>query len=379
MKARLDSTDVVSLEGSSDIGVNAGPRVLIAGSFGYPGALEGSYERAFKSVGCTVARFDFRSAIARHAQGGAIGRRLSSLLTVEHWIRQANRELIILARAVKPQLVVVCGDYPARAGSLAQLLTQTGAKSALIWPDALVNLSSDAITTLPLFDLVASYSRAVIGAFTALGARRVEWVPLAGDPDLHPAGDCDPPICDVAFVGNWRPEREIAITSLGTIPGIDIKIWGNREWRKHAGKNETIRRAWQGEELLGERYAWAVRHARVALNIIDDTNYPAANMRFFEIPMAGGVQVSSPCPEMERVFVDGRDIFYSPHAGALPALVRGLLSDADLRRLVAVSGHALVRGGHTYRDRALQILRACDVPTARLTQGQGGTTGVAAH
>ena len=57
-----------------------------------------------------------------------------------------------------------------------------------------------------------------------------------------------------------------------------------------------IRRAWQGRALRGADFAKAVSCSKLSLNIIDPTNYPAANMRFFEITTAGGLQVTYRLP-----------------------------------------------------------------------------------
>ena len=46
----------------------------------------------------------------------------------------------------------------------------------------LVNLSATLIAALPLYDLVATYSRGTVSHFQRLGARQVAFVPLAADP-----------------------------------------------------------------------------------------------------------------------------------------------------------------------------------------------------
>ena len=104
-------------------------------------------------------------------------------------------------------------------------------------------------------------------------------------------------------------------------------------------------------------FAKAVSSSAINLNIIDPLNFPAANMRFFEVPVAGGLQVSSACPELEREFVDGEHLFYYRDAKELPELINRLLDDPSLRVRVAKSGQAKVLGAHTYTDRVRAILQ----------------------
>ncbi|MBA7587016.1 hypothetical protein ES708_29026 [subsurface metagenome] len=95
------------------------------------------------------------------------------------------------------------------------------------------------IQCLPLYDLVATYSKSSVKLFVQLNAPKVKWIPLAGDPSLH-----SPYIkisdfqrqsfdCDVGFIGNYRPERENVIRKLLSA-GIDVKVWGHDTWRRDA-------------------------------------------------------------------------------------------------------------------------------------------------
>jgi spore maturation protein CgeB len=79
-------------------------------------------------------------------------------------------------------------------------------------------------------------------------------------------------------------------------------------------------------------------------------------MRFFEIPAAGGLQVSSRCPEMEGEFRQHEQIVYYDDAKELPTLIDRLKSNEEFRARVAAAGHAHVMEKHTYRHRAETLL-----------------------
>jgi len=92
------------------------------------------------------------------------------------------------------------------------------------------------------------------------------------------------------------------------------------------------------------------------LNVIDDTNFPAANMRFFEIPCAGGLQVCSECPEMESEFKNGESVFYYKDHNELASIVRSLLINDSQSSRVSQYAHDLICESHTYKHRATRIL-----------------------
>lgn len=341
------------------------PRVMLAGRFG-PGALELSYESAFRALGYEVARFDLMEAVDRYCRVGWFGRSFNRFVPVEPWVKKANRELVLAAREFEPDLVVAFGPNPIRAGALAQIRASTCASLALVWPDPMQNLPEPQLACLPLYDTIATYSAATVREFEYLGGRNVRWVPFGADPAMYPAGAGIEPsngtyAADVSFIGSWRPEREEALKALLAESGsIDVKIWGP-EWGRRCRGEPAILRAWQGRSLYEAEFARAVSASKINLNIIDRTNYPAANMRFFEIPCAGGLQVSSPAPEMEAELEHGKALFYYADPRDLPEMVRDLLADDEMRRAVAGAGHRRVVESHTYADRAARILEALDL------------------
>ncbi len=327
------------------------PRLLLVGHF-VPGALERSYWTAFESLGCEVFSFDIVQAINRHCRLGRLGQIFNAFVSVEPWIRKANRDLVICAVESQPDYVLTFGQYLIQAGALAQIRSAGNSRLIHVWPDTLLNVSHNLISCLPLFDLVASYSQASLEQLRRLGAKRVAWIPLAGDPSMHSAAPCSESEkqrygADVTFIGGWRPERE---TILSTLESFDLKIWGP-DWGRRASGNKPVVKNWKGRPLYEKEFSKAVGCSKINLNIIDPSNYPAANMRFFEILVAGGLQVSSPCPEMELELVHGEHLFYYRDANELPQLFATLLADTPLRTRVAQAGQQRVLAKQTYTDR----------------------------
>jgi hypothetical protein len=330
-------------------------RVLMVGQTA-PGALERSYRTALELLGYEVRCFDIVSAVHAHCRFGPLGRLFNNFVSVEPWIRKANRDLVMQALDYKPAYVLTFGYFPIQAGALAQIRASIGAALVHIWPDTLANVNSNLIACLPLFDLVASYSEASLGELQRLGAKQVVWIPLAGDPLMHAPTECKEAEqtlygADVTFIGGWRPEREAILTELTS---FDLKIWGP-DWGRRCRGNRALLKKWQGRALYENEFARAVASSKINLNIIDPLNFPAANMRFFEVPVAGGFQVSSSCPELEHEFVDGEHLYYYRDTTDLTALITMLLGNSELRERVAKAGQDRVLSRHTYTHRVSEI------------------------
>lgn len=330
-------------------------KIMLVGSF-LPGALEHSYYKAFEDLGCDVCSFDILASEQRNCRLGKAGKLFNKFIPVEPWIRKSNREMVLLAQKFSPHVLVVFGQNRVLAGALAQIHAMLSLSIVYIWPDPLINLNISCISTLPLFDLICTYSLSTIPYFEQLGGKQVVWLPFGADSHMHPIVSPNSDFqCDISFIGQWRPEREQALAILfSKLHGVSVKIWGP-DWGRRTHSRD-IRKAWQKRPLFGNEFAQAVASSKINLNIIDDTNYPAVNMRFFEIPCAAGMQICSYSPEMESVFRNGETVFYFSNLEMLPELVQSLLNNKALRNLVAQKAHSLVMDEHTYIHRVKQIL-----------------------
>lgn len=331
------------------------PKVMLVGSFG-PGALENSYASAFRNIECDVLTFDISEAERRNCRMRKAGRLFNKFVPVEQWIRKANREMILKIRSFTPEILIVFGENRVLSSALAQVKAIFNVQTVYIWQNTLLNLDNSLINSLRLYDLICTYSKSNIKPLEQLGGQRVVWLPLGADPYMHSQVSPNEKFkSDVAFIGQWRPEREAAISALiNQVPGISIKLWGP-DWKRRS-KDQKIIKAWQGRSLYGKEFAQAIVSAKININIIDDTNYPAANMRFFEIPCAGGLQICSVCPEMESEFMNRDTIFYFKNYSELVDIVKSLLNDESLIDLVRQKANNKILEGHTYEHRAQKIL-----------------------
>jgi spore maturation protein CgeB len=330
-------------------------KVMLVGSFG-PGALENSYASAFRDNNCEIITFDITDAIKKNCRLGRAGQLFNKFVPVEPWIRKANREMILKIKHLNPDILIVFGQNRVLTSALAQVKAMFQIKTVYIWQDTLLDMGNSYINSLRLYDLICTYSKSSIKPLEELGGRKVLWLPLAADPSIHSNVKVREEFkCDISFIGQWRPEREAAVSALiNQIPGISVKLWGP-DWKRRS-KDQRIVKAWQGRSLYGKEFAQAIVSSTFNLNIIDDTNYPAANMRFFEIPCAGGLQICSVCPEMEPEFKNGETTFYFKNHSELAEIVKSLLNDKSTIDQVRHTANIKIMEGHTYIHRAQKIL-----------------------
>jgi glycosyl transferase family 1/uncharacterized protein DUF3880 len=331
--------------------------VVIVGSTD-PSRLESSYARAFQKLGHRIEFWDPDKALARVARGYRVGRLFSTFVSVEPWLRKANLAFLQFAQKVKPALVLVIGTEGLRAGTLGQLRAQMPLTSIYcLFPDTPHNLVPDRIQALPMFHRVIAISPAWVDTFRRLGAEQVVHLPLAADTDLHrPVENTDTSNSrhDLAFIGNWRPEREALLEQLAE---FDLRIWGSDYWKRNTRRTSKLPGRWQGRQLVGSEFARACAENRILLNIIDGVGWPGPNMRAFEQPACRGFSLSTRTPAVSEIFTEGDDIECFDSVDEARDKIRFYLKNDSARIRIADKSYQLVvHGGHTYVDRARQIL-----------------------
>ncbi len=326
-------------------------KICLIGS-GRADALEGSYQRAFERLGAEVSVFDMDAHQQPYVRLGKLGRAFHRFVPIDAWQRKLNRDLALALRAAKPDLALVFCNAPVLFGTLAFIKSLSTTRFVLVWPDPLTNLQPHVAQAAPLYDGVATYCRASVPVFSRLGFQNVQWVPLAADPDLHRIDTVPARFThDLIFIGARRPEREQTLTAIARhFPGLNLRIWGT-DWQR--SRSRVLRPFVGAEPLRGRAYAEAMNRSRINLNGIDATGFPAANMRFFEVPIAHGLQLSSACPEFAEEYRDGQHgLTYADTDALMSQTEWAMQHDANpIRR----EGFQYTLAYHTYDHRVSQI------------------------
>ena len=107
-----------------------------------------------------------------------------------------------------------------------------------------------------------------------------------------------------------------------------------------------------------------VAKSAINLNLTDYGNYPAANMRFFELPIMRGFQLVARSPEMASGIQgpdvdglrEGTHMAVYDDIGDIPGLIEKHLNDPEGRQKMIEAAHDTVKSHHTYAHRAQTIL-----------------------
>lgn len=319
-------------------------------------SLTSSYVRALKQLGYDVTHLTLSHYLSKRIKLGWIGKKIYQFIKVRTWERQANRDLAVKLKELSPDILIITGKSQVLPGTIAFLKSFLPVRVICIWMDTLCNLDNETVSLAPLTDLLATYSSSSISVFEKLGFTNTKWIALGGDHEIHLIEDTPQKHkYDVSFIGGWRPEREkVILTIIRNFPELNIRIFGYY-WDR-AKEAQILKPYIENKTVTGEEYAALINGSRINLNVIDDTNYPSANMRFFEIPMANGLQLCSACPEQEEIFKDGRDIFYFKNEEQLIAKIRTILDSPRLASEVRKNGNSKVLGGETYIHRSQKLL-----------------------
>lgn len=332
--------------------------LLIVGSTAI-GSLASSYHRAFRRLGWNVYIWNPTEALRQVVRGGRIGHLAMTFLGVEPWIIKANLPLLQQANNVRPTLILVIDMAHIRFGTLVQIRACVpGILIYGLFPDAPYKMTTTGMQCVPGFDRMATSSPAWIEAFERLGARQVHYLPFAADIEFHyPVSASRQPSSftrDVLFVGNWRDERE---TMLEQLTDLDLGIWGAKDWQRKPRRGSPLRARWGGRELIGVELAQACADAKIMLNIHDVATLPGPNMRTFEQPACRAFSLVTRTSPILDLFTEGENIECFESVVELREKIHYYLdAEEERQRIAQASYEFVIHEGHTYVDRAQQII-----------------------
>jgi len=334
-------------------------RILIIGETDSH-CLERSYYDAFRSLGHDVTLFDTRKAIQQYARPGKWAYKLHLFFPVESWLRKASKQLAETAMAARPDLIVAFTGAQVLPGTFAFIKTMLPAPIVWYWADPLPSLHRYILSSLSVTDMVASYSNSSLEIFRTMGAKQTCWIPFAGDSKAHfePAQARGSYAYDISFIGAWRPEREEALKVIvESFPDLKLKVSGPY-WNRCSFK--PLLKIINTKPLYGKAFTDVVQQSFLCLNVTDTTNYPAVNMRFFEIFSSGGAQLCSAGDEMRDIFRNREHLLYFSNKEELIDQVRYALSHKYEVEEMKKSAQSILLKEHMYKQRASALLAAIE-------------------
>ncbi len=213
---------------------------------------------------------------------------------------------------------------------------------------------------IPHYDLICTYGggEPVIKAYTALGARHVEPVYNALDPDIHhPVGPDERFSATLGFLGNRLPDREARVhefffKAVRTLPEHSF-ILGGSGWENHAPQFPNLR--YLGHVYTRDHNAFNCSPLAV-LNINRDsmarTGFSPPT-RVFEAAGAGACLIMDRWEGAEQFLEPEREVLLVGSGEELIEELRALTPEKAAR--IGKAGRQRILGQHTYGHRALQF------------------------
>lgn len=153
---------------------------------------------------------------------------------------------------------------------------------------------------------------------------------------------------DVAFVGTCYPERCDLIRALNRALDRPVSVWG-RGWRHCRGV--------RGRAALTLQDSLKVHAcAKISLNLHHRDTDNGCNMKFFEIPAAGGFQICDRQPVMNTTEL-GRRTVTCDSVADFARHIRYYLAHATERERIAMATREAVFATAGYRERLGELLQ----------------------
>jgi spore maturation protein CgeB len=160
-------------------------------------------------------------------------------------------------------------------------------------------------------------------------------------------------ICEVAFVGNPDANRVEVIKRISA-EGIKINLFGE-DWISWLEASPYVQ---IHNSISGYEFWYVLRKYRVQLNIFREHNYDNHNMRFFEIPAVGGIQLVPSSLEISDYFEEEREVFTYSGLNELIDKIYLLLNmdEKTIQEHRIAARNKSVSQGYSYYDRTLHLL-----------------------
>lgn len=205
--------------------------------------------------------------------------------------------------------------------------------------------------SIGLYDVHFTYSKSILSELNLKHPQsHVYYLPFGFDVDDDLYEECknQQEIVKVCFLGNPDKYRAKFIEKLCEL-GIKIDVYGNN-WQKYISHNNCT--SFDGVYDLD---LWkTLAKYRVQLNIMRPHNMDSHNMRTFEIPAIGGIELAPRTAEHEAFFEENKEIFLYDNSKNCALQINKILklskTKSDLIRIN--SREKCILSGYGYKSRA---------------------------
>ena len=276
---------------------------------------------------------------------------------------EVNRLLLKTAGSWRPDLIWVFKGMEIYPGTLDKLRKE-GFRLANYNPDHPFIITSkgsgnkNVTESVGLYDLHFCYQQQLMSDITSKFNIPCVFLPFAYDPGdmeyMEPSEISE--INKLCFQGNPDNYR-IHILAMLADAGIPVDVFGH-------GWNKTTLAEKKGVSVypIASRSAfWRMNQEyRVQLNLFREYNFGSHNMRTFEIPVVGGIQLTVHSVEQAGFFKDKEEIFFYSDETELVTRAIEILSmnPAKVSEIRTAARKRSLESGYSFRDRSALVLES---------------------
>ena len=321
-------------------------------------AIENFYVKYLREVGVTVLHFPANSIFSDYYQK-SLSNKLLFKVGLSRIYDAINNKLKEIVKIENPEIVWVFKGMEISPETLSYI------KFRKI---KLVNYNSDnpflfsgkgsgnknITDALSLYDLHLTYNLEVKKIIEHKFKIKTLLIPFGFDvdDDLYNSFNEIEEINGVCFLGNPDRERAYFLQSLAEMQ-IPLTVYGS-SWGQFV--NQPLIRI--ERTVTGDEFFQILRKYRVQLNLLRPHNLNSHNMRTFEIPAVGGIQLAPDTPDHRLFFESEKEIFlYRDVSECANQIFKILtLSKSCVKDIRQAARSRSIRSGYSYQDRASQVL-----------------------
>ena len=322
-------------------------------------SIENIYVKYLKELGVNLKHFTAQAIFYDYYYDGGILTKVLFKLGLSNIHQKINNQFKQIVNEFKPEIIWVFKGMEITPASL-KWAKQQGIKLVNYNPDNPFIFSgkgsgnANITNSIELYDFHFTYNLEIQKELQEKHHARTGLLPFAYDISQELYNECakETEIVKACFLGNPDKTRAAFLEKLAA-KGIKIEVFGN-DWDKFVShKNIT------SYPPVYEQEQWkTLRKYRVQLNIMRPHNLNAHNMRTFEIPGIGGIQLAPNTLDHHLFFEKGKEIFLYKNVEECAAKINYLLSlsTAQANELRVFARAAAINNKHSYKDRAVQVM-----------------------
>jgi hypothetical protein len=336
-------------------------KVLVVGS-NSASAIERYYINYLRQFGADVHLYPAADIIYSYHSANLFNKVLFKT-RIKTGYKQVSEGLLEKAAALKPDIIWVFKGMEIYPQAL-QTLRARGFKLANYNPDHPFIITSrgsgnsNVTNSVGLFHLHFCYNDNLSNEINQRFGIATVFLPFAYETSdiVYRDPETITEIPRICFQGNPDRYRASMIRWLSR-NSLDVDVFG-------IGWEKTGIRALKGVrvyEILPRPEFWlANQQYRVQLNLFRRYNVGSHNMRTFEIPAVGGIQLTTYSDEQSSFFQKDREIFFFSNQEELVIRAKELLSKpvAEIQAIRCQARKRSLESGYTFKDRALTVYNA---------------------